>query len=83
MGNKPPVLSPPLGPSRADLKVLAQQIRHALGPNPTMLDRRQMFYMLTSIHHQIATGEVLPPPDRFWYYLQDLPFGIQNTAVSF
>jgi hypothetical protein len=43
-----------------------------------------MFYMLANIHHQIATSEVLPPPDRFyWYYLLDLPFGIQNAAASF
>jgi hypothetical protein len=28
-----------------------------------------MFYMLANIHHQIATDEVLPPLDRFWYYL--------------
>jgi hypothetical protein len=26
---------------------------------------------------------VLPPPDRFWYYLPDLPFRIQNAATSF
>jgi hypothetical protein len=25
---------------------------------------------------------VLPPPDRFWYYPPDLPFGIQNAAAS-
>ena len=42
-----------------------------------------MFYMLANVHHQIATGEVLPTPDRFWYYLLDLPFGILNVAVSF
>ena len=42
-----------------------------------------MFYMLANIHHQITTGEVLPPPDRFWYYLPNLPFGIQNVAASF
>jgi hypothetical protein len=42
-----------------------------------------MFYMLTNIHHQIATGEVLPPLERFWYYLPDLPFGIQNASASF
>jgi hypothetical protein len=42
-----------------------------------------MFYMLADIHHQITTGEVLPPPDHFWYYLPDLPFGIQNVATSF
>ena len=35
-----------------------------------------MFYMLANVHHQIATGEVLPPPKHFWYYLLDLPFGI-------
>ena len=42
-----------------------------------------MFYMLANVHHQNATGEVLPPSDRFWYYLPDLPFGIQNAAASF
>ena len=42
-----------------------------------------MFYMLANVHHQIATSEVHPPPDRFWYYLPDLPFGIQNAAASF
>ena len=42
-----------------------------------------MFYMLANVHHQIATGEVLPPPDRFWYYLSGLPFGIQNTTASY
>jgi hypothetical protein len=42
-----------------------------------------MFYMLAKVHHQIATGEVLLPPDHFWYYLPDLPFGIQNAATSF
>jgi hypothetical protein len=30
-----------------------------------MSDRRQMFYMLANIHHQIAIGEVLSPPDHF------------------
>jgi hypothetical protein len=39
--------------------------------------------MLANVHHQIATGEVLPPPNRFWYYLRDLPFRIQNMAASF
>ena len=48
-----------------------------------MSDPCQMFYMLVNVHHQIAIGEVLPPPDRFWYYLPDLPFGIQNAAASF
>jgi hypothetical protein len=42
-----------------------------------------MFYMLAIIHHQIATGEVLPSLDRLRYYLPDLPFGIQNVVVSF
>ena len=42
-----------------------------------------MFYMLANVHHQIATGEVLPSPDRFWHYLPDLPFGTQNAAASF
>ena len=35
-GNEPPVSSPLLGPSRADLEVQAQQIRRSLGPDPTM-----------------------------------------------
>jgi hypothetical protein len=39
--------------------------------------------MLTNIHHQIGTSEVLPPLERFWYYLLYLPFGIQNAAASF
>jgi hypothetical protein len=42
-----------------------------------------MFYMLANVCQQITTGEVLLPPDCFWYYLPDLPFGIQNAAVSF
>jgi hypothetical protein len=42
-----------------------------------------MFYMLANVHHQITTGEVLPPPDRFGYYLSNFPFGIQNVAASF
>jgi hypothetical protein len=42
-----------------------------------------MFYMLVNVHHQIDTDEVLPPPNRFWYYLPDLPFGIQNATMSF
>jgi hypothetical protein len=41
-----------------------------------------MFYMLANVHHQITIGEVLPLPNRFWYYLLDLPFGIQNTMLS-
>jgi hypothetical protein len=36
----------------------------------------------TNVHHQI-TSEVLSPPDRFWYYLLNLPFGIQNATTSF
>jgi hypothetical protein len=35
-----------------------------------------MFYMLAIVRHQIATSEVIPPPDRFWYYLPDLLFEI-------
>jgi hypothetical protein len=35
-----------------------------------------MFYMLANVYHQIATSEVLPPPDHFWYYLLDLLFEI-------
>jgi hypothetical protein len=30
-----------------------------------MSDRCQIFYMLANIHHQIATDEVLSPPNRF------------------
>ena len=74
---------PPPGLSGVDFEILACQIRHGLGPNPTVSDHRQMFYMLANVHHQIATGEVLPPPDRSWYYLLDLPFRIQNAAASF
>jgi hypothetical protein len=48
-----------------------------------MSERRQMFYMLANIHHQITTNEMLPSPDRFWYYLLVLPFGIQNMVTSF
>ena len=76
MGNKPSASPPSLGLLGADLEVLARQIWCSLGPNPTMLDHCQMFYMLANVHHQIATGEVLPPLDHFWYYLSDLPFGI-------
>jgi hypothetical protein len=42
-----------------------------------------MFYMLANVHYQIATAEVLSPPDRLRYYLPDLPYGIQNAAASF
>ena len=42
-----------------------------------------MFYMLANVHHLITIGEVLPSLDHFWYYLPDLPFGIQNAAASF
>ena len=42
-----------------------------------------MFYMLANVQQQIATSEVLPPPDHFWYCLLDLPFRIQNAATSF
>ena len=42
-----------------------------------------MFHMLANVHHQITTGDVLLPPDCFWYYLLDLPFGIQNVVASF
>ena len=82
-GNKLPAPPPPLGLIRANLEVLAQQIRHCLGPHPTVSDPHQMFYMLANVHHQIATGEVLPPPKHFWYYLLDLTFRIHNSAVSF
>jgi hypothetical protein len=75
-GNELLAPPPPLGLLGADLEVLAQQIRRGLGPHPTMLDRCQMFYMLANVHHQITTSEVLPLPDRFWYYLPVLSFGI-------
>jgi hypothetical protein len=68
--------SPPLGLLGADLEALARQIPHGLGPNHTVLEHRQMFYILANVHYQIATGEVLPLPERFWYYIPDLPFGI-------
>ena len=42
-----------------------------------------MFYMLANVHHQVTTREVLLLPNHFWYYLQDLPFRIQNMVVSF
>jgi hypothetical protein len=42
-----------------------------------------MFYMLTNVHYQINTSNVLPPPERLWYYLLDLLFRIQNAAASF
>jgi hypothetical protein len=75
-GSEPPV-SPPLPRLlRVNLEVLARQIWRDLGLNPTVSERRQMFYMLANIHHLIATGEMLPPPDHFWYYLLDLPFRI-------
>jgi hypothetical protein len=42
-----------------------------------------MFYMLANAHHQITAGEVvLPPPHHFWYFLLDLPYGIQNAVAS-
>jgi hypothetical protein len=75
--------SPPLSPLGADLEVLAWQIKDGLGLTPNVLECRQMFYMLANIHYQIATSEVLTPPEHFWHYLLDLPFGIQNVAASF
>ena len=47
-----------------------------MGSNTTMSEHRQMFYMLANIHYQITTGELLPPLNRSWYYLLDLPYGI-------
>ena len=35
-----------------------------------------MFYLLANVHYQIDAEEVLPPPDRFWYLLPYLPYGI-------
>jgi hypothetical protein len=63
-GNEPPALSPLPGLLGADLEVLAYQIRHGLGLNPTVMGYRQMFYMLANIHHQITTSEVLPLSDH-------------------
>ena len=63
--NKSLTSPPPLGLLGADLKVLSRQIQHCLGPNPTVSDHRQMFYMLANIHHQITTDDVLSPPKRF------------------
>ena len=74
MSNEPLALPPLPGLLGADLKVLARQIQCGLGLNPTVFDHRQMFHMLDNVHHQITTGEVLPLPDCFWYYLLDLPF---------
>ena len=50
-GSKPPVSPPPPRLLGADLEVLAYQIQHSLGPNPTVLERCQMFYMLANVHH--------------------------------
>jgi hypothetical protein len=71
-GNEPPTSCPSLGLLAADLKVLIHQIQLSLGADPTMLEHCQMLYMLANVHYQIATGEVLPPPDCFLYYLSDL-----------
>jgi hypothetical protein len=40
-----------------------------------------MFYTLASVHHQIVTREGFLPPNRFWYVLPGLPYGVQNTTV--
>jgi hypothetical protein len=83
MGNEPPALPPLPVLLGAHLEVLAHQIWRGLGSNPTMSNHCQMFYMLANVHHQIIIDEVLPPLDRFWYYLMNLPFRIQNTVASF
>lgn len=70
------MLCPPPGLLGADLEVLAQEIQLGLGPNPTILERHQIFYMMVNVHYQISAGEVLWPPDHFWYFLLDLPYGI-------
>jgi hypothetical protein len=44
--NESLVSSPPPGLLEAYLMVLARQIRHGLGPNPTMSEHRQLFYKL-------------------------------------
>jgi hypothetical protein len=51
VSNELPTLPPPPGLLGPDLEVLARQIRHGLGPNPTVSDSRQMFYMLANVHH--------------------------------
>jgi hypothetical protein len=65
VGNELQVSSPPLGLLGGDLKVLAQQILYSLGLHPIVSNHRHMFYMLANVHHQIATDEVLPSPNRF------------------
>lgn len=65
MDYESPTLSPPPGLLGVDLEVLAQQIYHGLGPNPTMSEHRQLFYMLANIHHQISIDEVLPLLENF------------------
>ena len=55
VGSEPLASPPPLGPSRADLEVRVQQIRHSLVQDPTMSNRRWMFYMLANIHHQVTS----------------------------
>jgi hypothetical protein len=82
VNNTSSALYPKLDPLGADLKVLAWQIRFGLDPKPTVSERHQMFYMPTNVHYQIATREVLSSPDHFWYFLLDLPYGIQNATSS-
>jgi hypothetical protein len=82
-GDEPPTPPSLLGLLGADLRVLARHIQCGLGSNPIVSDRRQVFYMLANVHHLIATGEVLPLLECFWYYLLYLQFGIQNAAASF
>jgi hypothetical protein len=43
-GNEPPASPPSPGLLGADLEILARQIRHALGENPTMSERRQLVW---------------------------------------
>jgi hypothetical protein len=76
-----PMSSSPTGILHANLEVLSRQICLGLGPNPTVVERHQLFCMLASVYHQIITGEGLPPP--FWCTLPDLPYGIQNAAAMF
>ena len=51
VGNGPSVPPPPPGLLGVDLEVLAGQIRCGPGPNPTVSDHSQMFYMMANVHH--------------------------------
>jgi hypothetical protein len=63
------------GPRSADLAWSVSKPHH-VGPSPDVLHAGQR----PSPNH---TGKVLSPPERFLYYLLDLPFEIQNAVTSF